>query len=151
MGSFANLSKRVGSVSIPQLMQEEIRDNSELIVDMPKSRLEQTGTYADGTQIRTYNAIGDGVYSPATYFYKAEKGQPSDRVTLKDTGAFYASFDTQADNDGFYITGNSDKPDGQIEDNVDMDGVLDLSDKEKTELVVNLRPQLAKDVKSTIL
>ena len=40
---------------------------------------------------RTLESVGGG-YSPYTIQAKIEKGQPTDRVTLKDTGAFYESF-----------------------------------------------------------
>lgn len=40
---------------------------------------------------RTLESIGGG-YSPYTIQIKQQKGQPTDRVTLKDTGDFYNSF-----------------------------------------------------------
>jgi hypothetical protein len=40
---------------------------------------------------RDLDSVGGG-YSPYTIQIKTEKGQPVDRVTLKDTGAFYDSF-----------------------------------------------------------
>lgn len=40
---------------------------------------------------RRLDSIGGG-YSPYTIQIKQSKGQPIDRVTLKDTGAFYDSF-----------------------------------------------------------
>lgn len=40
---------------------------------------------------RTLESIG-GQYAPYTVQLKMQKGQPTDRITLKDTGAFYESF-----------------------------------------------------------
>ena len=44
-----------------------------------------------------------GEYAPSTIVYKKRKNQPTDRVTLKDTGDFY-NFDIIIDEDGFIIT-----------------------------------------------
>lgn len=45
-----------------------------------------------------------GEYAPSTIAYKKRKNQPTDRVTLKDTGDFYKDFDIIVDEDGFIIT-----------------------------------------------
>lgn len=64
------------------------------IVKMNTDRLYKLGEYTTG------DAIADRVpYKPLTIQIKRSKGQPTDRVTLKDTGDFHASiflrFDTQ--------------------------------------------------------
>lgn len=58
------------------------------------------------TQDQLYNKGIDsnndslGNYAPFTIREKQRKGQPSDRVTLKDTGAFYKSFDVKVNGNG---------------------------------------------------
>lgn len=51
---------------------------------------------------KSLKSIGGG-YSPFTIEIKKSKGQPTDRVTLKDTGAFYQSFDVIPYKGGFRI------------------------------------------------
>lgn len=50
-----------------------------------------------------------GQYAPSTKKIKQRKGQPSDHITLKDTGAFYDSFDITPDDDGFWMLADGDK------------------------------------------
>ena len=57
-----------------------------LIVSLnTQDQLFEKGIRADGTPITPE-------YTPFTISIKREKGQPTDRVTLKDTGEFYDSF-----------------------------------------------------------
>jgi len=54
---------------------------------------------------RDLDSIGGG-YSPFTIQIKSQKGQPIDRVTLKDTGAFYDSFYVELNDTYFTIVAN---------------------------------------------
>lgn len=55
----------------------------------------------------------DGVegfeYAESTIEIKRKKNQPIDRVTLRDTGLFYDSWQIQATNEAFIITSDSEK------------------------------------------
>jgi hypothetical protein len=73
--------------------QEVIRINTQL-------QLYDKGQDSEGTLL---SAIG-GSYSPVTIEIKRAKGQPFDRVTLKDTGDFYKSFRVIPFKGGFEIT-----------------------------------------------
>lgn len=48
-------------------------------------------------------------YAPRTIYNKTRKGQPTDRVTLKDTGEFYNSLHIEFDENGFRIVSDDDK------------------------------------------
>lgn len=50
-------------------------------------------------------------YTPFTKFLKDEKGQPFDRVTLNDTGAFYQSMFLQPFDNGFEFEATDSKTD----------------------------------------
>lgn len=50
-----------------------------------------------------------GQYAPSTKKAKQRKGQPSDHITLKDTGTFYDSFDITPDDDGFWMLADGNK------------------------------------------
>ena len=57
-----------------------------LVLDLVREEQLYEGQDAEGQEIRPK-------YTPFTVQIKRLKGQPTDRVTLKDTGAFYRSFD----------------------------------------------------------
>lgn len=77
---------------------------SEMMVSMMQERLFGTGTNSDGTEIRPF-------YTRYTQEIKEEKGQPYDRVTLKDTGAFYAAMYAEADGDKVVFGSTDEKTD----------------------------------------
>lgn len=63
------------------------------IIRMNTDRLYRLGEYTTGEE------IADRVpYKPLTIQLKRAKGQPTDRVTLKDTGDFHASIYVSFDN-----------------------------------------------------
>ncbi len=62
-----------------------------LIIDLnTKSQLYQQGIDSNGISLKEYSK--NFGYSNNTKAIKEEKGQPTDRITLKDTGEFYESF-----------------------------------------------------------
>ena len=75
---------------------------------LPTSQLYGLGEDSTGARL---DEIG-GEYKPFTIQEKNRKGQPTDRVTLKDTGEFYMSFDVIPFKGGFTIEANTIK-DGQ--------------------------------------
>jgi len=85
---------------IEDFVAEEIKEDEALICDMnSQEQLYDKGVNADGQDI-----FGYAPYRPETISRKASEGQPTDRVTLKDTGAFYRSFYIIFGVDSFYIT-----------------------------------------------
>jgi len=70
---------------------------------LPSSQLYELGEDSTGRKLED---IG-GSYSPYTVKEKLRKGQPIDRVTLKDTGDFYATFKVIPFKGGFTIEANT--------------------------------------------
>ena len=68
--------------SMDKITIDVIKDNSKFILDENRSQLFD-GLDKEGKEI--VNEQG-GKYSPTTIIIKKEKGQPTDRVTLRDTG-----------------------------------------------------------------
>ena len=68
-----------------------------------------------------------GDYAPITKFLKAQKGQPFDRITLKDTGDFYDSFSVEALQDAIIIEADSIKEGYDLRDRWGQD-ILGLSE-----------------------
>lgn len=69
----------------------------EILYHNTEEQLYQRGVYATGRAVRP-------PYTPFTVQIKQEKGQPTDRVTLRDTGAFHASFEVLWLRGGFLIS-----------------------------------------------
>lgn len=75
---------------------DAITEHEKEILDLNKKQLYEFGHNPLGISI--------GSYTPKTIAIKKEKGQPYDRVTLRDTGDFYAAFHLSVDKAGFTIS-----------------------------------------------
>lgn len=76
-----------------------IMDNEAVICDMnAEGQLYQKGVNTYGVPIMDYMP-----YTPYTIEVKTIKGQPTDRVTLRDTGEFHESFYIEATDTQFVI------------------------------------------------
>lgn len=80
-------------------IKKAVEEKKEDIVEMNVSQLYDEGVNRLGIAISTY-----APYAPRTIQLKTKKGQPTDRVTLRDTGAFHKSFTLEIGPVGFYIT-----------------------------------------------
>ena len=78
-----------------------IKENEQKVIQLNLDQLYNYGENSKGVSI--------GSYSPYTINLKKEKGQPYDRVTLKDTGDFYRGFFIRTFGDGFAISSSDDK------------------------------------------
>lgn len=78
---------------------EVLRENESIIVEMnSQNQLFEQGITRDGVSIADY-----APYSPITIEIKKEKGQPTNRVTLRDEGDFEQSFYLEITETGFEI------------------------------------------------
>ena len=104
------------------------------IISINQNQLEENGIDSTGEKLRTYNSSSGtkGFYSRYTEFEKKIKGQPINRVTLKDTGDFYNSFNINTLAKSVLINADFSKPDGDISDNLDVSDVLGLTDENLT-------------------
>ena len=92
MGKIDDLLKRVvqfnDELTSGRLMQTIIWDNEAYIIDMnAEEQLFEQGVNRLGVSIMDY-----APYSPVTIAIKEAKGQPTNRVTLRDEGDFESSF-----------------------------------------------------------
>ena len=89
--------------SLPEVVLGSVKDNEAAILDLNiEDQLFQKGIDSDG------QAITPG-YTPLTISIKRQKGQPTDRVTLRDAGDFHRSFQISYGNDAFGITASDPK------------------------------------------
>ena len=77
-----NFFENIDSIIFDITKEKETQD---FLIDVLQDQLFTTGE--DG------NGLSLGEYSPITVKIKQSKGQPTDRITLKDTGAFYNSYE----------------------------------------------------------
>lgn len=90
---------------LDQELKDEILRHEDVIVEMiTQDQLYELGIEGRGIEIMSYMP-----YRPRTIKKKLKKGQPTNRVTLKDTGSFYASLHVEFDDTGFYVTSTQDK------------------------------------------
>lgn len=120
------------------------------VLDIPRDRLLDKGTDADGKKIRTYKAIQGFVYALRTVKIRQENNQQTDHVDLHDTGEAHRSMLLRAVQDAFLIVFDEDKPDGKISDNVDLNRVFDLSEDELNKLSNDILTELQQDVRQQI-
>lgn len=97
------LSKRMKMIPILNIIADTIRKNQERII------LAQQGQLFSGINSSGQEIVPE--YTSLTKFLKAEKGQPFDRVTLLDTGAFYNAFEVEVFEDAFTIENMDEKRD----------------------------------------
>jgi hypothetical protein len=114
------------------------------IIELNQQQLNDLGVDSEGKALETYLATGSYPYAFSTVQIKKDKGQPYDRVTLKDTGAFQKSFSVKSDDTFSTISGNTKKGSEDISRNVDISKVFGLTETSNSELIQYLKtPMLA--------
>lgn len=105
--SIRNLEYRLRAFkdSLPTMLEDIVRDKEDVIVSaIADAQLYRRGINGRGEKIMSY-----APYAASTIKKKKKKGQPTTRVTLKDTGVFYESMYVVFDSEGFYITSDDEK------------------------------------------
>lgn len=98
-----NLRYRLRSLkdqsALTYAIMKAVQDNEEFILDIVRwDQLYARGINGKGVEIASYMP-----YTTWTKINKAEKLQPTDRVTLRDTGHFYNMMEVVVTTKGFYI------------------------------------------------
>lgn len=96
---------------LPRLLEDIIRDKEDVIVSaVADDQLFRRGVNGRGEKIMDY-----APYTESTKAIKRLKGQPTTRVTLRDTGSFHAYMRVEFTPDGFYVTSDDLKTDDLVE------------------------------------
>lgn len=91
--------------SIPSIIEKVVKENEELILDMnTEDQLFEKGVNRLDVPLDDF-----APYKPFTVEVKKEKGQPFNRVTLRDEGDFHRSFYIDYNKDGFEIKATDEK------------------------------------------
>lgn len=97
--------------NLPSLLEDIINDKEEVIISaIADDQLYRRGINGKGEKIMDYMP-----YKKTTIRIKKRKGQPTTRVTLRDTGDFHNSMFMVFDSEGFYITSSDEKTQDLVE------------------------------------
>ena len=131
--------------SLPMLLEDVVRSKEDVIVSaIADDQLYRRGINGKGEKIMDYMP-----YTAKTIKNKRKKGQPTTRVTLRDTGAFHESMFVVFDSEGFYITASDEK----TQDLVEKYGkeIFRLTNKNFTRIIrSHIRKELTKRLKREI-
>lgn len=126
----------------PRRILEQVEDVEPAVVAMnADEQLFAAGVRSDGTDIRP-------VYTPFTVRIKGMKGQPTDRVTLRDEGDFHASLRLEFQADEFEIVAG-DWKEQKLKAKYG-DAILGLTDANIQRLIEMIREPLLEDLKTDI-
>ena len=131
--------------SLPELLEDIVRDKEDVIISaITKDQLYRRGVNGQDKKIMDYMP-----YRQSTIRKKKKKGQPTTRVTLKDTGEFYKSMFVVFDSEGFYITSKDDKTKYLVKKYGE--AIFRLTDKNLTRILrLHIRKELVKRLKRAI-
>lgn len=131
--------------NLPMLLESIVRDKEDIIVSaIADDQLYRRGINGKGEKIMNYMP-----YTITTIKNKKLKGQPTTRVTLRDTGAFHESMYVVFDSEGFYITASDEKTQGLVEKYGEE--IFRLTDKNLTRIIrSHIRKELVKRLKQAI-
>ena len=131
--------------SLPMLLEDIVRDKEDVIVSaIADDQLYRRGINGKGKKIMDYMP-----YTATTVRIKKKKGQPTTRVTLRDTGDFHNSMFVVFDAEGFYVTASDDKTPELIEKYGDE--IFRLMDKNLTRIIhSHIRKELVKRLKKAV-
>ena len=145
--SIRNLACRLRQYDdiLGEFLVQEIKNYSDEIVGLiTQNQLYEQGINGNKTEIMSY-----APYRPSTIKYKSKRGQPTNRVTLKDTGEWYSSLAVAFDVDGFYVTSLTDNVKSGYLKKKYGDKILRLTN-ENLSLLLNeyIRPKLKEHFKN---
>ena len=131
--------------NLPMLLEDIVRDKEDVIVSaIADDQLYRRGINGKGEKIMDYMP-----YTARTIKNKKRKGQPTTRVTLRDTGAFHESMYVVFDSEGFYITASDEKTQDLVEKYGEE--IFRLTDKNFTRIIrSHIRKELVKRLKQAI-
>ena len=136
---------RIFKDSLPTLLEDIIRSKEDVIVSaIADDQLYRRGINGRGEKIMDY-----APYVARTIKNKKRKGQPTTRVTLRDTGDFHKSMHIIFDSEGFYITSDDEKAKYLVEKYGGE--IYRLTDKNFTRIIrSHIRKELVKRLKQAI-
>lgn len=124
-----------------RIILELVKDIEHLVLDLNTAQLSEKGIDNQGDEIVPR-------YRPLTISIKKAKGQPTKRVTLKDTGGFHNSFFVVFGPKSFAI-GSDDRKALKLERKYGPE-IYGLIDKNIQEVIEEIRPELLNELRKII-
>jgi hypothetical protein len=106
MATIKQVNDRIQALDLRTRVPEILQETADAIADQQAEQM-FSGEKSDGGEI-----LPD--YTDLTIALKKEKGQPTDRVTLRDTGSFQNKISVAVKSDRFTISSSDDKT-GKLE------------------------------------
>lgn len=132
--------------NIPNMLEDIIRDKESVIV----SAIADDQLYRRGITGKEQKIMDYAPYTARTIQNKRKKGQPTTRVTLRDTGAFHKAMFVVFDSDGFYVTSSDEKTEKLAEKYGE--AIFRLTDKNLTRILrAHVRKEFIKRLKQAAL
>ena len=142
--SLRNLEYRLRAFKdeLPKHLERAIMAKEDAIVSaVSNDQLYRRGVDGKEVKIMSYRP-----YTPVTVKIKQKRGQPTTRVTLKNTGAFYAGMRVVYTSNGFYITSDDWKTEKLVAKYGPL--IFRLTDKNLTRLLrVHIRKEIVRCIK----
>lgn len=103
MNILDDLIQKIESIQtdLDQITLDAVKSNEKAVLDLNRAQM-YSGIKSDGKNIKPQ-------YTRKTKSIKRSKGQPTDRVTLKDTGDFHNSVFISYSNDSFIMLATDSK------------------------------------------
>ena len=138
-----NILTKLRSFNPDDIIIDEVRNNEDIITEyVSEDQLREKGINGQNVSIASYDP-----YSRITIEIKQEKGQPTDKVTLRDEGDFHDSFFVKVDGYSFSVSA-SDWKTGDLLDRYG-DEILWISDENVKDFTDNyVKERLQKEFKS---
>lgn len=146
-----DLAERVISIDINQMLFTILEDTTlqVQIIDLnTESQLYDQGVDSEGNSLGEYSFWTRVYWKPLA----ASQGRDgrTDHITLKDTGDFYASFRVINDMDGFTVSANTIKEDGNDLAVIYGDKILGLSSESLSQIKPEIRERLSEILRQQI-
>lgn len=130
--------KKVASLKedvVFRIVFDKDKIKEEIIYLNTQKQLFEKGVNSNGEDLAQVRGRG---YSPTTVALKKAKGQPTDRVTLKDTGEFYRSWKVFVKRGSITIIADPFKEDTNLfsEWGIEILGLTDMSMRELKPLII---------------
>ena len=146
--SIKNLEYRLRKFkdSLGSILEDVIRSKEDIIVSaVADDQLFRRGITGRGVKISSY-----APYAQRTIEAKKKKGQPTTRVTLRDTGKFHKAMHIIYDSGGLRIT-SDDKKTPELVEKYGAD-IFRLTDKNLNRILhVHIRRELIKQLKQQLI
>ena len=142
MRTINSLLQASEKVDLPFLLENTLYETAPAYVDLQREQM-FSGIQSDGKEIQRIGAKYKG-YSPRTIAIKEKKGQPTDRVTLKDKGDFYFEVFADARAEGI-IADSADSKSMKLQEDYG-DKVFGLADPSKQAYINKVGPELIRQM-----